>query len=82
MTCRISPATSQGADVFDFQFPVLGKCSRGMSVCGITVVKGAPCAPHHGWDGNTETPTVTPSINCEPRGCTFHGFVTAGKVTP
>lgn len=79
---RISPATSQDGEVFDLHFPVHGTCSRGWRYCAITVVKGPPKAPHHGWDGNTESPTVTPSIGCESRGCTFHGFITAGKVSP
>jgi hypothetical protein len=77
---KITPTREPG--VFDLKFPVAGKCSRGMSECRISVVHGAPKHPCHGWDGNTEAPTVTPSIGCEVRGCTFHGFITAGKVTP
>lgn len=77
---KITPTSEAG--VFDLKFPVEGKCSRGFQECRISVVHGAPKHPAHGWDGNAEAPTVTPSIGCEPRGCTFHGFITAGKVTP
>jgi hypothetical protein len=45
-----------------------------------------PCV--WGWDGNSESPTVTPSINCisekngKPTGgCGWHGFITAGRMT-
>ena len=76
----ITPAREFG--VFDFRFPVAGKCSRGMHYCMVSVVHGAPVNHCHGWDGNTEAPTITPSIDCAPRGCTFHGHVSAGKVTP
>lgn len=79
-TFKFSPAREPG--VLDLQFPVEGKCSRGMRMCAISVVHGAPKAPAHGWDGNEQAPTVTPSIDCSPRGCRFHGFITAGKVTP
>lgn len=79
---RISPAISQGDDVFDLRFPVHGKCSKGRHECAITVVKGPPQAPHHGWDGSIEQPTVTPSIGCESRGCSFHGFIQGGEVKP
>ena len=76
----IHPTTEPG--VFDLKFPVKGKCSRGRHECAITVVQGPSKAPAHGWDGNIEAPTVIPSIGCESRGCTFHGHITAGKVTP
>lgn len=40
-----------------------------------------------GWDGNTEHPTITPSINCiaekdgKPTGgCGWHGFITGGVI--
>lgn len=32
-----------------------------------------------GWDGNLESPTLTPSINCVG-GCGWHGFITAGQI--
>lgn len=76
----ITPSAEPG--VFDLKFPVAGKCSRGFLECRISVVEGAPKHPAHGWDGSTEAPTLTPSIGCESRGCTFHGFIAAGKVTP
>jgi Family of unknown function (DUF6527) len=31
------------------------------------------------WDGDTDAPTLTPSINCVG-GCGWHGFITDGKV--
>lgn len=30
-----------------------------------------------GWDGNLDRPTLTPSINCVPPGCGWHGHITA-----
>ncbi len=40
------------------------------------------------WDGNKESPTITPSINCvthdedgQPTGCCgWHGFITNGEI--
>ncbi len=35
-------------------------------------------APTWNWDGNTEKPTLTPSINCGD--CKWHGFITNGEI--
>lgn len=33
------------------------------------------------WDGNEQTPTLSPSINCNgPGGCGWHGFIKKGEV--
>jgi hypothetical protein len=57
-------------------------CPRGRPLCGVPLKPSPPnrkgCSWN--WDGNTTTPTVTPSINCEPPGCGWHGFVTNGRV--
>lgn len=57
------------------------KCTR-FGRCIISVVKGEPKAPSHGWNGDTEKPTITPSIGCESRGCTWHGHITNGVLAP
>lgn len=33
------------------------------------------------WDGNMESPTITPSIGCDSR-CGWHGHITAGDIAP
>lgn len=38
---------------------------------------GAP--PVWGWDGNTEQPTLNPSINCHH--CGWHGWIQKGVIT-
>lgn len=41
--------------------------------------------PDHGgprwkWDGNVDTPTLTPSVQrADPDGCQWHGYLTAGE---
>ena len=58
-------------------------CSkRKGQVCTILICLGAPQEPFHGWDGNLEKPTVTPSIGCESRGCVFHGHIIKGLIHP
>jgi hypothetical protein len=79
MSIRIAPSISEpGTFELTFDNP---KCSRG-GRCIINVVKGAPVAPSHGWNGDTDKPTITPSIGCESRGCTWHGHIINGEVRP
>ena len=33
------------------------------------------------WDGNMQSPTVTPSIGCDAR-CGWHGHMTSGEIAP
>ena len=57
------------------------QCPRGRS-------GGVPIAPLKNpngatwqWDGNRETPTLTPSINCNGAGgCGWHGWMVIGKM--
>lgn len=35
----------------------------------------------HGWDGNEQEPTLTPSIGCDQR-CGWHGHIIKGEITP
>jgi hypothetical protein len=51
--------------------------------CGV-FVHPSPGVPHSHvweWDGNVESPTLSPSIHCGPNshpGCGWHGFVRDG----
>ncbi len=60
-------------------------CPNGKQECGVALVLGAPdeIKKIHGWDGNEEEPTITPSIGCDnaPR-CGWHGSITAGDRNP
>lgn len=49
--------------------------------CVINIRKGEPRAPVFGWDGNRDTPTITPSIGCDHR-CGWHGNITNGELNP
>ncbi len=65
-------------------------CPNGKR-CGV-LLGPTPVARQHpdglcvwGWDGNSERPTLTPSLNCiamkdgQPTsGCGWHGFITNG----
>lgn len=57
------------------------KCRLGS--CQIPIKRGPPDNAAHkwGWDGNMETPTLTPSIGCDHR-CGWHGHITNGEITP
>lgn len=53
--------------------------------CIVNIIRG-PASPNeckHGWDGNREEPTITPSIGCDnaPR-CGWHGHIIKGEITP
>lgn len=75
---KFSPTRTPGVIELIYDNPL---CTRFADKrCPILVVKGPPKAPAHGWDGNEEAPTITPSIGCESRGCAFHGHLTAGKI--
>lgn len=56
--------------------------------CGSLIIRGRTDLPHDpqgqnggiaqwGWDGNRDTPTFTPSINCS--FCGWHGFLERGR---
>lgn len=67
-------------------------CPNGKR-CGVLLGAQAVSRPSEdklniwGWDGNTERPTITPSINCisekdgKPTGgCGWHGFISNGII--
>lgn len=60
-----------------FACPRTGKPCAG----GLGLLIGRPdnpaSHPSWHWDGNVETPTLSPSINCIG-GCGWHGFLQAG----
>ena len=46
--------------------------------CCIKIRKNVPADhPYFFWDGNRESPTISPSIGCDAR-CGWHGNITAG----
>ncbi len=60
-------------------------CPGGRRECGNFLIRGEPDQVNqiHGWDGNEESPTIVPSLNCnhKPR-CGHHYSVIAGVVIP
>lgn len=59
---------------------IIYACPRGQW-CAVPIHPNAlPSGASWRWDGNEETPTLTPSINCVG-GCRWHGFITAGRMT-
>lgn len=78
-------------DEFDIKFDAQGvgifvmRCpGNPKKICAVGVNRG-PANQElrlHGWDGNIEAPTITPSIGCDnaPR-CGFHGHIVAGVRT-
>lgn len=59
-------------------------CPNGRQ-CGVAIRHGEFAdtgIKRWGWDGNSEAPTLKPSINCRlPSGCGWHGHVTQGRLT-
>lgn len=56
-------------------------CPLKKGSCGVPLAPSAPL-PNGAlwtWDGNTEAPTVSPSINCTG-GCGWHGYMKAGTL--
>jgi len=48
--------------------------------CIFKIHRGSPEPPvYHGWDGNRESPTITPSIGCDNR-CGLHYHITNGEI--
>ena len=68
---------------FGFRCPRNAKGGRceGLIIKGRTNLKHDPAGKNGGiaqwtWDGNRESPTFAPSINCG--GCKWHGFLEKG----
>jgi len=78
----IEQCTSPG-DFFWTGDRLMFNCPCGCGSIGGIAVGGNPGEhpvwkfPIWKWDGNTDTPTVTPSIRFMS-GCQWHGFLTAG----
>lgn len=78
-----------GGDTFSYRQystdPVSGivfHCRGNPSrICEVAIREGEAIKPIHGWDGNREEPTITPSIGCDHR-CGWHGHITKGDFTP
>jgi hypothetical protein len=73
-----SPGEEQ---TFGFKCPVRGQHCQGLVIAGRTGLKRDPQGKNGGiaqwdWDGNRESPTFAPSINCG--GC-WHGFIVGGR---
>lgn len=52
-------------------------------MCRIAIRLGKPEDGVHGWDGNLQKPTITPSVGCDARpGCKWHGQIVKGDWTP
>ncbi len=51
--------------------------------CAVAIKRGEEDRANgkHGWDGNRDEPTITPSIGCDHR-CGWHGHITKGEITP
>lgn len=72
---------------------ILFVCPNGKR-CGVllgpqSVPRPSPDKCHTwAWDGNSDTPTIKPSINCVTQtddgkpagGCGWHGFITNGEI--
>jgi hypothetical protein len=56
-------------------------CPNGRGSCGVPIQPSPPnqAGCSWNWDGNTDAPTLTPSINCIA-GCGWHGFMTKGEL--
>lgn len=52
-------------------------------ICGIAITDGPADAAKNiwHWDGNTEEPTLSPSIGCDQR-CGWHGHIIKGEILP
>ena len=66
---------------FSFRCPKKGRECGAMIIAGRTELKRDGQNQNGGiaqwdWDGNRETPTFTPSINC---GSCWHGYIRAGR---
>lgn len=80
ITTRKAQVPAQPGDFcFDDEHRHIYVCLPGRTAPdAIPIQKGAPGGTRiWGWDGNTETPTLTPSI--EDKGH-WHGFLRAGKL--
>jgi hypothetical protein len=50
-------------------------------ICQIPMRRGEAKDGVFGWDGDTQEPTLTPSIGCDAR-CGWHGRIIKGDWTP
>ena len=59
------------------------KCPKGQGECVIALrpLQKNGVGASWEWDGNRESPTIRPSINCE-KVCGWHGHIIAGVLNP
>lgn len=51
-------------------------------ICAVDITLGPAIGYKHGWDGNLDEPTLTPSVVCDkPLRCGWHGLVIRGDWT-
>ena len=65
------------------------ECPRADHSCGVIVElhrRRSELDKVWSWDRNESSPTLTPSVNCDPANnpalCGWHGFITGGTLTP
>jgi hypothetical protein len=74
----LEPGTAAWSSGTDGQIAVLRfVCPCGCGSVGTVPVKSG-YGTHWTWDGNTELPTLTPSI-LRMSGCRWHGYLTKGE---
>lgn len=59
------------------------KCAN-LLLAGATDIKRDPQGQNGGrpqwdWDGNSQSPTFSPSVNCADCGCGWHGYIRNGR---
>lgn len=74
-------ATAASAQCFSFNCPKHDRRCENLIIAGRTDLKRDGQGQNGGiaqwdWDGNVETPTFHPSVNC---GSCWHGFIVAGR---
>lgn len=80
-TLDIDEALPGQEQVFTFKCPLHKRRCGGGVIAGKTDLKRDPQGKNSGvaqwdWNGNRETPTFNPSINCS--GC-WHGYIIEGR---
>lgn len=56
-------------------------CPCGCGSVGVLPIRDGFGGPRWTWDGNNETPTLTPSVQ-KTSGCKWHGHLVAGEWRP
>lgn len=57
-------------------------CLTRPRLCAVDITLGPAVGYKHGWDGNMDAPTITPSVVCDkPFRCGWHGIINQGNWT-